>query len=192
MPRHAGPAAPDAAPSAAPDATAELIAALAARGLTVAVAESLTGGAVTAELTRPAGASAVVLGGVVVYATELKHNLVGVDADLLAAEGPVHPDVAAQLAAGVRERLAVAGRPADLGVATTGVAGPASQGGRPPGTVFLGIATATCTRVVALELTGDRAEIRRQVVARAVSELAAELAEPQAVEAPAAASSAGE
>lgn len=175
MPRHVADATvPDAT---GPDATAQLIAALTARGLTVAVAESLTGGAVTAELTRPAGASAVVLGGVVVYATELKHTLVGVDGDLLETEGPVHPDVAAQLARGVRERLAVAGRPADIGIATTGVAGPTAQGGRVPGTVFLGVATATSTRVAALELAGDRAEIRRQVVDRAVAELTAELAE---------------
>lgn len=159
-----------------PDKTAQLIAALAARGLTVAVAESLTGGALTAELTRPAGASAVVVGGVVVYATELKHILVGVDIDLLRAEGPVHPDVAAQLARGVRERLAVGGRAADIGIATTGVAGPTAQGGRAPGTVFVGVATATNTRVVALDLAGDRAEIRRRVVERAVAELAVEIA----------------
>jgi len=179
VPRHVASGAPDAAGAdgPGPDATTELIAALAARGTTVAVAESLTGGAVTAELTRPAGASAVVLGGVVVYATELKHSIVGVDAHLLETEGPVHPDVAAQLARGVRERLAVAGRPADIGVATTGVAGPTSQGGRRPGTVFLAVATATSTRVVALDLSGDRAQIRRQVVARAVAELAAELTE---------------
>lgn len=159
------------------DATAALIAALASRGLTVAVAESLTGGALTAELTRPAGASAVVLGGVVVYATELKHTLVGVDANLLEIEGPVHPSVAAQLAVGVRERLAVSGRAASFGLATTGVAGPAPQGGRAPGTVFLGIAAATGVRVVALELTGTRAQIRSRVVTRAVAELRAELGE---------------
>lgn len=166
-----------AATDATADATERLIASLAARGLTVAVAESLTGGALTAELTRPAGASAVVLGGVVVYATELKHTLVGVDANLLEIEGPVHPDVAAQLARGVRERLAVSGRPAHFGLATTGVAGPSAQGGRQPGTVFLGIATAVSTRVVALQLAGSRSEIRRQVVDRAVAELAVEARE---------------
>jgi nicotinamide-nucleotide amidase len=159
------------------DATAALIASLAARGITVAVAESLTGGALAAELTRPAGASAVVLGGVVVYATELKHTLVGVDVNLLEIEGPVHPDVAAQLADGVRERLRVSGRPAGIGVSTTGVAGPSSQGGRLPGTVFVGISSAVGTRVVALELSGSRAEIRAQVVERAIAELVAEARE---------------
>ncbi|MDQ1582710.1 MAG: nicotinamide-nucleotide amidase [Microbacteriaceae bacterium] len=159
----------------AADVTAELIAVLAARGLTVAVAESLTGGELVAELTRPAGASAVVVGGVVVYATELKHSIVGVDRALLDAHGPVHADVADQLARGVRTKLAVAGRPADIGLATTGVAGPAEQGGRPPGTVFVGLSVMERTRVVELALTGTRAEIRRQVVRRTIAELASDL-----------------
>lgn len=146
------------------DTTAALIARLKADGLTLAVAESLTGGAVTAELTRPAGASAVVLGGVVVYATELKHDLVGVDARLLAEHGPVHPEVARQLARGVRVRLAVGGRPADVGVATTGVAGPDGQGGRAPGTVFIGISTGDEEEAIELSLTGDRARIRASSV----------------------------
>ncbi|MFF2052251.1 CinA family protein [Leifsonia sp. NPDC058194] len=156
------------------DPTARLIARLRATGRTIAAAESLTGGGLTAELTRIPGASAVVLGGAVVYATELKHALLGVDADLLAAEGPVHPRVAAQLAEGVRRRLAVGGRPADIGVATTGVAGPDPQGGREVGTVFVGIASASGTRVVELALSGDRDAIRRATVERAVAELIAE------------------
>ena len=160
------------------DVTAAVIAELRARGWTVAAAESLTGGELTAELTRVPGSSAAVVGGVVVYATELKHTLVGVDADLLSAEGPVHPEVARQLAAGVRERLAVQGRPADVGVATTGVAGPDPQGGRAVGTVFVGISSSAGTRAVELTLSGDRAGIRRGVVKRAVEELAAELGIP--------------
>ena len=152
-----------------------VVAELRARAWTVAAAESLTGGELTAELTRVPGASAVVAGGAVVYATELKHTLIGVDAELLATEGPVHPEVARQLAAGVRQRLAVAGRPADLGVSTTGVAGPDPQGGRPVGTVFVGISSAAGTRAIELALGGTRAEIRHDTVQRAVSELAAEL-----------------
>lgn len=155
--------------------TARLIRALTERGLTVAAAESLTGGGLTEELTSVPGASAVVLGGAVVYATELKHSLLGVDAGLLATEGPVHPEVARQLASGVRERLAVDGRPADLGIATTGVAGPDAQGGRAVGTVYVGISSAAGTRAVELSLSGDRAAIRAQTVARAVAEAAAEL-----------------
>jgi nicotinamide-nucleotide amidase len=159
----------------AADPTTALVRALIERGLTVAVAESLTGGGLTFELTRVPGASAVVLGGAVVYATELKHTLLGVDADLLAAEGPVHPEVARQLASGVRERLAVGGRPADLGVATTGVAGPGPQGGRPVGTVYVGIASGRGTRAFELMLAGDRAQIRAQTIARAVDLLTEEV-----------------
>lgn len=162
-------------PSADADLTAVVVGALIERGLTVAAAESLTGGLLTAELTRVPGASATVLGGAVVYATELKHTLVGVDAALLAAEGPVHPEVARQLAAGVRERLAVGGRAADIGVATTGVAGPDPQGGRAVGTVYVGISSSAGTRSVALELSGDRDAIRRATVEKAVRALAVEL-----------------
>ncbi|WP_344756001.1 CinA family protein [Leifsonella bigeumensis] len=147
---------------------ARLIAGLASRGLTLAVAESLTGGLLVAELIRPAGASAVVLGGVVAYDTELKHTLLGVDSALLAEHGPVHPDVARQLARNVRDRLAVAGRPADIGIATTGVAGPDPQGGQQPGTVFLGLSMGEETRSRRLELTGSRDEIRIRTVEEAI------------------------
>lgn len=159
------------------DPTAALITALAARGFTLAVAESLTGGELTAELTRPAGASAVVNGGVVVYATATKHSVVGVDAELLAEHGPVHPEVARQLAERVRAVLAVEGRAADVGVATTGVAGPDPQGGRAVGTVFVGVAFGTSTRVEELQLAGDRAGIRAQAVATAVEAIVRAAAE---------------
>jgi nicotinamide-nucleotide amidase len=143
----------------------------------VAVAESRPGGQLTAELTRPAGASAVVNGGVVVYATELKHSVVGVDESLLGEYGPVHPDVARQLAERVRAVLAVEGRAADIGLATTGVAGPDPQGGQPVGTVFVGVAIGQDTWVQALRLSGDRSEIRSQTVSAAVAALIARLAE---------------
>lgn len=160
---------------AAADLTFRVVRTLVERGLTIAVAESLTGGGLTAELTRVPGASAVVLGAAVVYATELKHTLLGVDAELLEREGPVHPEVACALASGVRERLAVGGRPADLGVSTTGVAGPDPQGGHAVGTVYLGVASAAGVRSVELRLGGDRQSIRAQTVSRAVHELAVEL-----------------
>jgi nicotinamide-nucleotide amidase len=159
----------------ASDLTERVIAELVARSLTVVAAESLTGGELVAELTRVPGASATVLGGAVVYATALKHSLIGVDQDLLDAHGPVHPQVAVQLARRVRDRLAVDGKPADVGLATTGVAGPDGQGGRDPGTVFVGVSFGERTRVVELALTGGRSEIRRATVVRAVEELAAEL-----------------
>jgi nicotinamide-nucleotide amidase len=143
-----------------------LIRALTERGLTVAVAESLTGGLVVAELVSVPGASAVVRGGIVAYATELKHELLGVDVALLAAGGPIQAAVAEQMAAGVRARLN-----ADVGLATTGVAGPDPQDGHAPGEVWIAVATAADIRSVRLELGGDRAGIRRETV-EAVIELA--------------------
>ncbi|MCU1414414.1 MAG: competence damage-inducible protein [Microbacteriaceae bacterium] len=155
---------------------AELVEALAARGLTVAVAESLTGGLVAAELISVPGASAVVLGGVIAYDTELKRTLLGVDGDLLAEHGPVHPEVAEQMADRVRSVLAVRGRSADVGLATTGVAGPGAQGGHPAGTVYLGIAVGDSVRSVHLQLSGTRQAIREQTVSELLSQLAEQLA----------------
>jgi nicotinamide-nucleotide amidase len=152
----------------AAEGTAALVEALTRAGLTIAVAESLTGGLLTAELIRIPGASLCVAGGVVAYQTELKHTLLGVDRALLAEYGPVHPEVAVQMARGVRDRLAMAGRPADLGVATTGVAGPDAQGGQAPGTVYLGLSRGASAWAIPLRLSGDRAAIRAQTVARAV------------------------
>ncbi|MBG6057455.1 nicotinamide-nucleotide amidase [Cryobacterium sp. MP_M5] len=154
--------------TATPDLTADLIGALTAAGLTIAVAESLTGGLLTAELIRIPGASLCVNGGVVAYQTELKHTLLGVDPELLAEHGPVHPEVAIQMARGVRTRLSTAGRDADLGIATTGVAGPDPQGGHPVGTVFLGLSRGGEGWAIPLRLAGDRAAIRAQTVAGAV------------------------
>jgi nicotinamide-nucleotide amidase len=152
------------------DAEAErVIAALIASRTTIAVAESLTGGLLTAELVSVPGASAVLLGGLVAYQTELKHTVLGVDAEVLAAHGPVHPDVAMQMAVGVRSALAVRGEPAQIGIATTGVAGPDPQGGQQPGTVFIGLAVGADVRSFALSLTGDRQAIRTATVRRALS-----------------------
>src|SRR4051812_20961836 len=131
--------------------------------MTIAVAESLTGGMVVAELVSVPGASAVVRGGGVTYATELKHALLGVDADLLAAGGPIQAAVAEQMAAGVRERLR-----ADVGLATTGAAGPDPQDGHPPGEVWIAAATAAGVRSLRLELGGDRDAVRRETVGAAL------------------------
>lgn len=138
---------------------AELIALMAARGITVAAAESLTGGLVVAELTKVAGSSAVVRGGVIAYATTLKHELLGVDSRLLAEVGPVHADVAGQMAAGVAVKLG-----ATIGLSTTGVAGPDAQGGQAVGTVFVGLAVAGHIATHRLALTGSREQIRRSTV----------------------------
>ncbi|MFN8169479.1 MAG: CinA family protein [Candidatus Nanopelagicales bacterium] len=108
--------------------------ALTAREQTVAVAESLTGGLVVSALVGVPGASRVVRGGVVAYMTDLKASLLDVDAELLAAEGAVHPDVAAAMAHGAAQRLG-----ATYGLATTGVAGPDPQDGRPVGEVWVAV-----------------------------------------------------
>jgi nicotinamide-nucleotide amidase len=159
------------------DAVTALIAELTRRHLTVGVAESLTGGLLVAELIRPAGASAVVLGGIVAYSTELKHSLLGVDAEHLAARGPVDPEVAVQMAVGVRDALKVDGTPANIGVSTTGVAGPGPQDGHPAGTVFIGLAYGSARRSFALQFSGTRNEIRQSVVSAAVTILADAISE---------------
>ncbi|MEU3743491.1 MULTISPECIES: CinA family protein [unclassified Streptomyces] len=113
---------------------AEALRLLQARGETLAVAESLTGGLVAAELTAVPGASRVFRGSVTAYATELKHDVLGVDGTLLAERGAVDADVALQMAAGVRKVMG-----ADWGIATTGVAGPDPQDGQAVGTVFVAV-----------------------------------------------------
>lgn len=157
--------------------TAELLAVLERRGLSLAVAESLTGGALAAEIVSVPGASAVFRGGVVTYATESKHSVLGVPAQLLAAHGPVHADVAAAMAVGVQELFAFDGGPVDVGLSTTGVAGPGPQDGHPAGTVFLGVAIGSDVRTVALQLHGDRGAIRLAVVSESLRHLEQRLAE---------------
>jgi nicotinamide-nucleotide amidase len=153
--------------SAASDA-ARLLARLAERGWSVGVAESLTGGLVVASLVSVPGASAHVRGGIVAYATDLKAKLLGVDAALLAEHGAVHPEVARQMADGVRAAVGAVGEAADVGISTTGIAGPDSPDGQPVGTVHVGVATPEGTRVESLILDGDRDEIRAEAVRRAL------------------------
>ena len=149
----------------------DVIAALKQRGLTIAVAESLTGGLLVAELISVPGASAVVSGGVVAYNTALKHTILGVSRELLDARGAVDPDVAGQMAAGVRVACAIGGVPAAVGISTTGVAGPDPQDGKPVGTVFVGISTNEGTSILSLGLEGDREAIRRAVVSESLAKL---------------------
>ncbi|MFG3104360.1 CinA family protein [Streptomyces sp. NPDC048182] len=160
-------------------AAAEAVRLLTVRGETLAVAESLTGGLVAAAITAVPGASKAFRGSVTAYATELKHRVLGVDAELLAARGAVDPQVAAQMAAGVRVAMG-----ADWGLATTGVAGPEPQDGQPVGTVFVAVdgpfgagdGSAPGGKVRELRLNGDRAEIRRESVRSVLALLLEELA----------------
>jgi nicotinamide-nucleotide amidase len=123
---------------------------LRAREQSLAVAESMTGGMITARLTDVPGSSDVLRGGVVSYATAVKHEVLGVP------EGPViSADTAMAMASGVRRLL-----DADVGLAITGVAGPASQEGEPVGTAYVGWDVAGEVQAKRLALFGDRARIR--------------------------------
>jgi nicotinamide-nucleotide amidase len=151
---------------------AEIIGLLAESGQTVAAAESLTGGLVAAALTDVPGSSRAFRGGVVAYATELKAQLLGVDAMMLRRHGAVYPPVAAAMAQGVRARLA-----ATIGVATTGVAGPGPQDGQPAGTVHIAVSLSGDTVVRTIALTGDRDEVRKLTVERVLGLLLGRLRE---------------
>ncbi|WFE64563.1 CinA family protein [Micromonospora sp. WMMD714] len=137
------------------------------RRQTLATVESLTGGLLAAAIVEIAGVSAVYRGGLVTYATELKARLADVPEDLLAERGPVDPDVAVALAEGGRRRCA-----ADWGLATTGVAGPEPQDGRPVGLVYVAVAGPGGPVVRRLDLDGGRDRIRATAVTEALRLLA--------------------
>lgn len=128
-------------------------------GVKLATAESLTGGMFAELLTSVPGASNVYRGGVVAYSTDLKQQLLQVDAGLLAQRGPVDADVALQMACGVAARLG-----ADLGLACTGVAGPTELAGHRVGEVHIAgfDARAKLARGKSLQFDGTRADIRVQ------------------------------
>jgi nicotinamide-nucleotide amidase len=139
-------------------------AAFADRGLTVATAESCTGGLLAGRLTARPGSSAWVLGGVAAYANSAKEQLLGVPAEMLAEHGAVSPQVAAALADGARARFG-----ADVGVGITGVAGPG--GGtpdKPVGTVHLCVAGPDGREARSPVFPGDRAAVRERSVTRAM------------------------
>ena len=136
-------------------AAADLLRAARDHSLTLAVAESLTGGQVASSLVEVPGASRVLVGAVVAYATRIKAQVLGVDAAHLERTGPVDRDVALQMAHGVRRLLG-----ADLGLATTGVAGPGPADGHPSGTVHIAVVAPWGQRHRELHLSGDRSQIR--------------------------------
>ncbi len=129
------------------------------KDIKVATAESCTGGMLGAAFTDYPGISSVFLEGVITYANEAKIRL-GVLPDTLRAHGAVSRETAAEMAEAVRKRAG-----ADIGISTTGIAGPG--GGtpeKPVGLVFVGISTAEETRTYALRLSGDRDAVRRKTV----------------------------
>jgi PncC family amidohydrolase len=137
-----------------------LLTALRNDGLTIAVAESCTGGLLAAALTAFAGSSDVVRGGVVSYADDLKTALLGVSAETLRAHGAVSPEVARAMAAGARQRCG-----ADMGVAITGIAGPGGGSpGKPVGLIYVAVVTAQREDVTRLEDDGGREANRARAV----------------------------
>lgn len=155
-------------------APARVLAALAARGETLATAESLTGGLVAQTLTDVPGASQVFVGGVVAYTALLKQQLLGVPAAVVSAHGVVSAETAQAMALGVRQRLA-----STWGIATTGVAGPSEQEGHPVGTVFVAISGPFGDAVRQLALSGDRAEVRAATCAQVLGLVEEQLAQPE-------------
>lgn len=137
-----------------------------AGGRTLAVAESLTAGMVCARLAEIPGASGALQGGVVAYQNHLKNTLLGVDSALLERVGAVAPDVAAQMATGIRRAAR-----ADIGVSTTGAAGPEAHGGKPVGTVYVGVASESGSEVRAYVFEGSREQVRRQAAEAALQAL---------------------
>lgn len=129
------------------------------RGLSLGLAESLTGGLMGSRFTSVPGASDVFRGSIVSYASDVKFSLLGVP------EGPVVTELAARaMAEGARQMLG-----ADVALATTGVAGPAEQEGQPVGTVFLGLAMNGVSEAQRVRLPGDRQRIRQYAVISAVN-----------------------
>ena len=132
------------------------------RGITVAVAESLTGGEMAAALSGCGGSSDFFLGGLVTYATESKRDVAGVDEATLLGPGAVSEESAGQMAEAAASRFK-----ADLGLSATGVAGPSEQEGKPVGLVYLGASFGGRTEVRRIQAYGDRENIRGASVSAA-------------------------
>ncbi len=135
------------------------------RGLTIAVAESCTGGLISSRITDVAGASAYFQAGLVTYSNKAKETLLSVPEDLLTAKGAVSAEVAARMAEGARHATG-----ADIGLSVTGVAGPGGgTRSKPVGTVYMGLAAAGVSLAGQHKFDGDRAAIKRQTADAALT-----------------------
>lgn len=150
--------------------SAEVISCAKDAGVQLATAESLTAGLVGATICDVSGASAVYRGGVISYSSDVKAEVLGVSSELLVTRGAVDAEVAMQMAEGTARVYK-----AEVGISTTGVAGPDPLDGKPVGTVFLGVASPRGRRSRELHCTGDRAAIRQQSVQEALELLLEEL-----------------
>ena len=159
---------------------AEQVIALAKKaGLSIAIAESITGGALASALISIDGASEVVLGSIVAYQDRIKEQLLGVSPALIANQSAVDAEVAAQMAEGVRDRLSkAAGKDLGsvIGIATTGVAGPSSVSGRMAGEVFIAISSSQGVTVYSENFEGSRNQVRMLCLDRAIQILREHLA----------------
>lgn len=156
----------------------EIIELAKSKGVFIALAESLTAGMVCARLADVPGASKVLLGGINAYQDQVKSQLLGVSPVLLQMQSAVDPEVAAQLAEGVRSKFAFAMQVSSeqvIGLATTGVAGPEPVGHHEPGEVYLAVSSRAGTKVFAEQFQGSRAEIRLASLERALAVLREEL-----------------
>lgn len=150
---------------------AELVQAAIARGKTLAVAESCTGGMVAAAITEIAGSSAAFLAGYVTYANSAKTAMLGVPPELIARHGAVSEEVARAMAEGARARSG-----ADLAISTTGIAGPGGSDWKPEGRVCFALATASGTRSETIDFGAlGRAQVRQAATAHALARLWADV-----------------
>lgn len=141
-------------------------------GLTLATAESCTGGGIGAAVTAVPGSSKVFLGGIISYTNEIKARLLGVSRETLETFGAVSGPVAEQMAAGARKALGV-----DLALSVTGLAGPdGDEYGNPVGTVFLGFASESGTFTREYHFSGDREAVREAAVLAALALLEEQMA----------------
>jgi len=161
------PAAPAEACGATLEGVRGAIAEMAERSMTLACAESLTGGALCSAFVEIPGASAVLRGSVTAYAVDLKASILGVDGELLRTKGPVEERVALDMARGACGLLG-----ADVALATTGVAGPGSADGHAAGTVWVACAGKLGERARLCRFSGSRSDVRAQSVKAAVDLLA--------------------
>jgi PncC family amidohydrolase len=162
----------------------QILSALRSAGKKLVVAESLTGGLLTAEFAKVPGASEVLLTGIVAYDTSLKHELLGVSRQLLENQGAVDPEVAAQMADGIRVKIAAKmGLELSqvLAISTTGVAGPNEQDGKPVGELYICVSKGpegqVSSNVFAHQIEGDRAKIQKTAVLLGLEHLWEEIAE---------------
>lgn len=137
------------------------------KGLTLAVAESCTGGLVSHLVTNMPGSSAYFLGGVVAYGNDVKKKLLGVKASTLRAHGAVSEETALEMASGVRKRLG-----AGASIAVTGIAGPGGAvPGKPVGTVWIAVSAGKVTTARRFSFKGERAEVKTRSALSAIAEL---------------------